>query len=375
MQITDWPWQPDPDYTRAIKALRRQGDPNSVPFVELYADPEFVAAVLDEPVILYKLQEGDREAKQAVLDQKIRFCYRMGYDVIWQKPDYDLPGVLSIETEDTAALTRGTRSWINQQANVITNWEEFERYPWPKPEDADYTPLEYHIKHLPEGMAIMADIRGIHEPLMFLMGFEALAFAIYDQLDLVDAIIDKLIEILLPVVQTLAHMDRVVALFMGDDMGFKTGTFLSPDLLRKLVFPAQKIFVDIAYQQGIPLILHSCGKLEAIMDELIEVVEVDAKHSYEDVIEPVESFSEKYHDRISILGGIDIDLLARGTEQQVRGRTREVLFSCASSKGYMLGSGNSLANYLSVENYLAMLDEGWCFNTGTYNDLVFCENG
>jgi len=100
------------------------------------------------------------------------------------------------------------------------------------------------------------------------------------------------------------------------------------------------------------------------MDDLIDVLKIDAKHSYEDVIKSVESFSKRYQDRISVLGGLDIDLLTRGTEGQVRARTRSILQACAPSGGYMLGSGNSLANYLSVENYLAMLDEGWRFNMG-----------
>jgi len=66
---------------------------------------------------------------------------------------------------------------------------------------------------------------------------------------------------------------------------------------------------------------------------------------------------------VSVIGGIDIDLLARGTEEQVRQRTREVLMTCAPGGGYILGSGNSIANYIPLKNYLAMLDEGKMFNS------------
>jgi D-alanyl-D-alanine carboxypeptidase len=60
---------------------------------------------------------------------------------------------------------------------------------------------------------------------------------------------------------------------------------------------------------------------------------------------------------------VDVDLLARGTEEQVRTRTRGILESCAPSRGYVLGSGNSITNYVSPRNYLAMLDEGWRYNS------------
>jgi uroporphyrinogen decarboxylase len=64
-----------------------------------------------------------------------------------------------------------------------------------------------------------------------------------------------------------------------------------------------------------------------------------------------------------MLGGVDMDLLARGSEEQVRGRTREILEVCgAKGTGYCLGSGNTAANYIPKQSYLAMLDEGHRWN-------------
>ena len=72
----------------------------------------------------------------------------------------------------------------------------------------------------------------------------------------------------------------------------------------------------------------------------------------------------RYGDRIAVIGGVDVDLLTCGTEEQVRARTREILQACAPSKGYVLGSGNSIANYIPPRNFLAMVDEGWRYNIG-----------
>ncbi len=68
---------------------------------------------------------------------------------------------------------------------------------------------------------------------------------------------------------------------------------------------------------------------------------------------------KRYGARIAVLGGIDVDLLARGTPEQIRARTREVLDICAPGGGYGLGSGNSVANYIPVPNYLAMIEAAW----------------
>jgi uroporphyrinogen decarboxylase len=93
------------------------------------------------------------------------------------------------------------------------------------------------------------------------------------------------------------------------------------------------------------------------MEDLIETVGIDARHSFQDNIEPVEEVYRKYGDRIAILGGVDVDLLSRGTPGEVRARTREILEVCAPGGGFCMGSGNSLPNFVNVENYYAMLDE------------------
>ena len=57
------------------------------------------------------------------------------------------------------------------------------------------------------------------------------------------------------------------------------------------------------------------------MPDLIEDVRIDAKHSFEDVIVPVEQFKQRWGTRVAVLGGVDVDLLSRGTEDDVRRRT------------------------------------------------------
>ena len=37
---------------------------------------------------------------------------------------------------------------------------------------------------------------------------------------------------------------------------------------------------------------------------------------------------------------------------------RDTLEVCTKGGGYVLGTGNSVANYIPLDNYLAMLDEG-----------------
>jgi len=93
------------------------------------------------------------------------------------------------------------------------------------------------------------------------------------------------------------------------------------------------------------------------MEDLISDVGIDAKHSFEDAIIPVQDFQQKYGDRIAVLGGLDVNILANSTPDQVRQKTRFLIETCGARGRYAVGSGNSIPSYVPVENYLAMVDE------------------
>ena len=93
------------------------------------------------------------------------------------------------------------------------------------------------------------------------------------------------------------------------------------------------------------------------MDAIIGIG-IDAKHSFEDQILPVEQAKALYGDKIALLGGLDMDFLCRAEESSLRARVRQILDQCHPGGGYCLGSGNSIAKYVPVDNYLIMLDEG-----------------
>jgi uroporphyrinogen decarboxylase len=71
-----------------------------------------------------------------------------------------------------------------------------------------------------------------------------------------------------------------------------------------------------------------------------------------------------YQDRIATLGGVDMDKLARLDELNLRRYIGGILEKCMPGGRYALGSGNTIANYIPVQNYLIMLDEGLEFMSG-----------
>jgi uroporphyrinogen decarboxylase len=113
----------------------------------------------------------------------------------------------------------------------------------------------------------------------------------------------------------------------------------------------------MAHASGRPYFLHSCGNLAAIMEDLIEDVRIDGKHSYENGIMPVQEFQKKYGHRIAVLGGLDINILTRSTPSEVRREIGKLMDECGPRGRYAVGSGNSVPSYIPVQNYLAMVEE------------------
>ncbi|HEY3397235.1 MAG TPA: uroporphyrinogen decarboxylase family protein [Armatimonadota bacterium] len=359
--------KPQPDVEAFVRSMKGEIVPARVPFVEYIVDDVLMKPLLermgrswvDPPA---EGTHGTADARPsrdpAYWDNFIAFWHHMGYPYVRLEVSLGFP-YAHRAVADTATGVEADRSWPDQHHGKITSWDDFESYPWPQVENFDFWPFEYLASHLPEGMGLIANHAG--GPLEWtshILSYEGLSMMLYDDPALVQAICDRIGGLSLEVYKHLVELPNMVAVFPGDDMGFKTGTLIHPDHLRRLNLPWHQKYAALAHEHGLLYFLHSCGQLSAIMDDLIDVVGVDAKHSYEDAICPVTEMYERYHERMGLLGGIDIDVLTRASEPELRAYVRRVLDVCASRGRYALGSGNSVPSYIPLDNYLIMLDEG-----------------
>jgi uroporphyrinogen decarboxylase len=239
---------------------------------------------------------------------------------------------------------------------VITGEASFEAYKWPEPENYDYSRLEKIRPFLPDGMKLMAmGPCGVLENVISLTGYDNLCLMLYDTPDLVQAIFDNVGERLLRYYEIALEFDTVGLLMSNDDWGFKTQTFLTPPDMRKYVFPWHKKYVELAHKHGIPAVLHSCGYFGEVMEDVIEYIRFDGKHSYEDVILPVEDSYEKWRGRIAILGGIDVNWIITHSEAEITARCRAMLDRAGEYGGYALGTGNSVPEFIPQDHFIALL--------------------
>jgi len=353
-----------PDWQAFLQCLGRQGTPRRVHYIELLIDEEVKAAVAERFGLVDDVDPGD---PFYALVREVRVQRRLGYDYVRCGVDDAGIRIPHLAAADTAALARaGGRQYVDEHRGPITTWAEFDAYPWPDPEQITTANLQWLHENLPDDMCIIGSGGFAHfaEYLSWLMGYETLCYALYDQRELVAAISRRLLEIYEVVVGKMLRFERVKVIWGSDDMGFKGGTLISPADLREFVLPGHRAMAAAAHAAGRPYLLHSCGKLDQVMDDLLDDVGIDGLHSFEDTIKTVEETKARYGGRIAVLGGIDVDFLCRSDQEAIRRRVRRTLEACHAGGGYCLGTGNSVANYVPLDNYLAMLDEGRRFFAG-----------
>lgn len=337
----------DVDFGEFLKVLRRKGKPAYLPFYEHIASPGFIARATRTP--FDRMSPKDQGYWSIYTD----FWLGMGYDCVPLEIGFNVPPLPDAHAD-------GAASTPSEAHVVIRTMEDFEKYPWPpESEPIHFGHFESVARLLPSGVKIVGGVcGGPYEWVSQMMGVMGLSYAIADNPELVDCVFRKMGALHVAAHRHLATMDSIGALRQGDDLGFKTSTFLSPDQLRRLVFPIYRDMTAEAHRNGKPFILHSCGNLAEVYEDLIEYCRIDAKHSFEDVIMPVQEFKRKYGRRITAVGGMDVDAVCRGSETDLRLYARRMIEQCFDDGYWALGTGNSLTPYMPVENYLVLLEEG-----------------
>ena len=344
-----------PDWKGLVDNIKGK-TPRRVHNAELFHDPEVMDAIADRFDIGDSLDRSDPDYHRKRMIAFNRFC---GLDYVKAGLDIELT-FHRASVDDTAALKRSAgRQFQDSHTGPIMSWEDFQEYPWPDVQSPHIAAdLEWYQQNLPEDMCIIGGLTGhFCEEVTWLMGYETFCYALFEDPELVRAIADRLREFYIAMTKRFLEYDRVKMVFSSDDMGFKTGILFDVANMRRLVLQNHKALAKISHDAHRPYLLHSCGNLAEIIDELVDDVKIDAKHSFEDTIEDIREAKKTYGRKIALLGGIDVDFLCTATEKQIRKRVRDTIDQCLPEGRFCLGTGNTVANYIPIDNYLAMIDE------------------
>ena len=143
---------------------------------------------------------------------------------------------------------------------------------------------------------------------------------------------------------------------LADDYAHKTGPMMSPGHFRHFVLPGLAAAVAGIHDAGGLCVKHSDGNLWPILDDILGTG-VDALGP----LEPgagmdLAAVRQRCGERVCLVGNVDVDLLCRGSVEEVRRSTRRLLESVSPRGGHILSSGNSITSAVRPENFRAMVE-------------------
>ena len=149
--------------------------------------------------------------------------------------------------------------------------------------------------------------------------------------------------------------DGVEIVVLGDDYAGKTGTFMSPAHFEEFILPGVRTVVQAVKEAGGYCIHHTDGDIWKILDMLISTG-LDMLGPLEPAYMRLDEVRRYSGGKIGVMGNVDVDLLSRGTVEQVKAATRELIARVSPLGGHILSSGNTISSSVRGDNFMAMLE-------------------
>lgn len=361
-----------PNFENLRRTLLRQGEPAYVPIMEVGVDYDVKCAFLGRPVktlqdeVEFWFQAG---YDYVPLQAGIRTLFWPGYTVSEKAADRGLQTGYQLyrETQTKYSLYQEKdrdMAWAEEGKGVITNMEEFERFPWPDPDQMDLSAFEEVKQYLKPGMKVIAYLGYIFTSSWWLMGMETFCIALFEQPELIRRLYQRIWSIQSRMLFRILKFDVVGAVIHADDLAYSEALIVSPKHYREYVFPWYRWCGAIVRDKGLPYIYHSDGCLYEVLDDILWCG-FNALHPIEPKAMDIVELKKRVGDRLCLIGNIDLGYtLTRGTPQEVEEEVKERIRAVGPGGGYCVGSSNSVTAYVPLENFNAMREA--TFRYGKY---------
>lgn len=240
--------------------------------------------------------------------------------------------------------------------------EQVHEYPWPDPAWIDVSGIRARaLKYGGQYAILGGDWSPFWHDAIDLLDMEDLLVKMYDEPELVDAVMGHMVDYYAAVSQRIfdAASDVIDIFFIGNDFGSQAGPLIGENLFRRFVLPHLKRLVDLGHDYGLKVMMHCCGGFAPLIPAMIEVG-LDALQAVQPSARGMDPASLKaaFGDRMVFNGCIDSHhVLIRGTPDLVRTKTHEILDIMKPGGGYIVSASHDyILEETPVENVVAMFD-------------------
>jgi len=172
--------------------------------------------------------------------------------------------------------------------------------------------------------------------------------------EFVERLLDKIVESNLRQVRKALTFD-IDAVYFGDDYGMQTGLIMGVEHWRHFFKPRLARMFGAVREAGKFAMLHSCGRVTQIFDDLVEVG-LNCFNPFQPEVMDVFAIKKQYHGRLAFHGGMSIQkVLPFGTPGEVRRATQKLL-DAGRQGGYIFSPAHAVPGDVPPENLIAMME-------------------
>jgi uroporphyrinogen decarboxylase len=239
--------------------------------------------------------------------------------------------------------------------------DDLRRHRWPSADWFDFSDFARRLEPWSD-FAVMATGVSVLQHPSFLRGIDSLMLDMAAEPEMAHYLMDRFTDFY------MEYFDRMLTAADGqidivrqaDDLGTQQSLFFSPEMFRTFIKPRVARFVDLAHSHEVAFMFHSCGSIQPLIEDLIEIgVDIlDPLQAAAAGMEP-DVLKDRFGDRLCLHGGIDTQyLLPEGSPDEVRSEVRRVAEILGHGGGYILAPCHVLQLDVPTANVRAMSETG-----------------
>ena len=310
---------------RVLTALRL-GKPDRVPFMEWWFDNEIGQGILGR----------DKYTREEIAEA---LCM----DGIGTYHGHDVCAEKKISSSGREFEGRG----------LLASRDDLKMIKMPDPHDPSlYDGIKQKVEEFGERFFIFTGLCTGIDYLMRGMGLDNFSYALYDDVKLIEDILDIYSDWAAESVLEINKLG-VDAIWCPDDFAFTTSLMFSVDVFREIMKPRMKKVLD---NTTLPTLFHCDGNIEPVIGDLVELG-FNGLHPIDPTAMDIASVKKRWGNKVCLVGNIDLSYtLVRGTPAEVEDEVKTRIETVGYNGGYILCSANSITEYCPTENILAMRD-------------------
>jgi len=255
--------------------------------------------------------------------------------------------------------------WDYQPLADAQTISDIDSYDWPDPSDPGrYRGIKEKVLDIYNntGKAMLVNSAyGIWEQAFTLRSLDKALMDLAANQKFAKYLAERLLEWLLEYYDIMLSQigDYIQVVKMDDDLGFRNGPIMSPDIYRKIYKPLHKKIVEfIKKKTDAKIFIHSDGSIYDFIPDFIELG-IDAINPVEVTADRMGSklLKEKFGKEISFWGGCcDNKILEKGTPKEVIEETINRIEDFAPGGGLVFCSIHCIQPFVPPENITAFFD-------------------